>query len=296
MLGRDINAMTDLYGLIGSPVGHSFSPYIHNYLFSRYCIDAAYLAFDISIDNIDNAICGLKALGISGVNVTSPYKETVLKFMDYISDDAAKIGAVNTIKNQQGKMFGYNTDLYGIVKSFEHEGVSLKNKKILMFGAGGVAKTICAALEYLDVDQLIIFNRTIEKAKKLSENIGKKRIKYKYRELNTINVNKEVCDVDIVVNTTNIDILSSNLINFDFSSVKNTTVFFDVIYNPSQTGLLKSAHSFGLRTINGLGMLIFQALKSFEIWTGINADSEYSNLINILENPKTLYKKNREIE
>lgn len=275
-----INSKTDLYALIGSPVEHSYSPIIHNHLFEHYGLDSIYLAFDINKKDFDNAIQGLKAIGVKGFNITSPFKEKAMQYINNNSISASLIGTVNAIKVFNENLYGYNTDLYGIIKSFKRENIAVRGKKALLFGSGGVAGTICIALQYMGVSEITILNRTVEKAKKISKKIIKRRILLNYGELNNNVIDEVISDVDLVINATSVDLLDDNKLNLDFKAIKNKqTTFYDVIYNPIQTTLLKKAKNHGYKTVNGLSMLVYQALKSFEIWTGIKADEEEYNSV-----------------
>lgn len=277
---KSIDSKTKLFGLIGNPIKQSFSPYIHNFMFEFYGLNYIYTAFDIEYP-IDNSINGIKGLGLKGLNVTAPYKEEIIKHLDWISQRAKGLAAVNTVKNINGELYGFNTDFFGIVKAFKTNNVELKGKSALILGSGKVAKTMAFALKYLDIQNIVILNRTPEKARSIFKNIQKRRNSFNYGELNNNNVNAEISNVDIIINTTSIDILANKEYYIDWKRVQKKTVFFDVLYNPA-TKLITMADYVGFKTITGLDMLIWQAMKSFQIWTGIYPEKDkymYSLLV-----------------
>lgn len=270
----NINAKTNLYGLIGSPVEYSYSPYIYNYLFNLYSLNNVYLAFDIKDSQLNRALDGMKAMGLKGINVTSPYKEKVVPYIDDISNGIGRLGVINTIKNIDGKLYGFNTDFYGIVKTFRQYGISLKGKRALILGAGGIAKTALYALQYLGINEICILNRTKEKARNLIKITEKRRIRCQYGELNSVNINKRISNVDIILDATSIDILSNNLVEIEYANIENKSlILFDLKYNP-QTLFAEELSERGYKTINGLDTLVWQALRAFNIWTGICCEND----------------------
>lgn len=280
-----IDSNTKLYGLIGNPAGHSFSPFIHNFLFEYYKLNKIYMAFNVD-PPLDAAINGIKGLDIKGFNVTSPYKEEIIKHIDWISRCARGLESVNTVKNINGGLYGFNTDFFGVVKSFETNNVNLKGKKALVFGGGAIARTVVNVLEYLKAENIVILNRTPEKARSIIKNIKKRRKFLNYEELNNENINNEVNNTDIIINATSIDVLSEKSYYIDWEKIREGTVFFDVLYNP-ETTLITQAGNKGFKVITGLDMLVWQALKSFQIWTGIYQEKDlkmYSILMEYVKN------------
>ena len=167
-----MNSQTNLFGLIGHPVHHSLSPEFQNKLLNLFDINAAYLAFDIEKDQFENIKTTMKTLNIKGLNVTVPYKESIIPFLDKIDDSAKRIGAVNTIENINGQLIGYNTDVLGFVKMLKELDVGLDRHKVVVLGAGGAAKAIVFAFEKLGVVDIMLYNRTIENADRLLENFN----------------------------------------------------------------------------------------------------------------------------
>jgi len=272
-----MDAKTKLYGLIGNPIKHSFSPYFQNKLFENHNINAVYLAFDINDSDLNDVIKSMKSMDIKGFNVTVPYKEKVLKFIDEIDPLAIEIGAVNTIKNVNGKLYGYNTDIFGFQKLIQNNNIYLDNKEIVILGSGGAAKSVVVSLKYLGVKNMTIYNRSIDKAIKIAEKYNDINITSK--ELKTFKLK----DNTLVINATSIGLDGkSSPITVD-KNYKDT-VFIDLIYNPKQTQLLKDAKKHNMGTYNGLEMLLYQGIESFSIWTDEKVNfSEAIGIFNSME-------------
>ena len=260
--------MEKVFGLLGHPVGHSMSPLIHNDAFLKLGIQARYHAFDVKPELVKEAINGIRALNITGCNVTVPHKIAVMEFLDEINDEARQIGAVNTIVNQDGKLIGYNTDGRGYVKSLLDEtGEDLQKKSVLIIGAGGGARGVVTALLRHGVGAIEFTNRTIEKTTPLVKLAGEFHI-----EGSTIEKEKaegNLSKYDVIINTTSVG-MSPNIQDSPLSLkfLKPDTVVSDLIYNPLETKLLREAKERGGKTVNGIGMFVNQAALSFEHWTG----------------------------
>lgn len=259
--------VNDLYGLLGRKLGHSYSKFIHDNIFRTLSIDAYFHLFEVEEDNLENAILGLKALGASGVNVTIPYKRSVMQYLDDISEEAKKIGAVNTIKFMDGKAVGYNTDYYGFGILLNKSKIEVKGKKIVLLGNGGAADSVLQYLSDNDSYEIIVTTRNIEetKLKYMSKNV--KIINYK--ELESIK-NK-----DIIINCTPCGMypyIDNSPIDGDI--LNNYKAAIDMIYNPKETKFLKDAAARGLNAVNGLYMLVGQAVCAQEIWNDIKIDSK----------------------
>ena len=266
-----ITGKTNIVGLIGDPVGHSMSPPMHNAAFEYLGLDFAYVPFNVKITALDEAIKGASALGIKGLNVTIPHKIKVLEFLDVIDNPAELIGAVNTIKFDSGKITGYNTDGIGAVRALE-EVVQVKDKKVLMVGAGGAARAVAFQLILSGIESITIINRTPEKALKLKNEIESKidsNIFYGNLEI----LEKEISKADILINTTPIGmyphINDTPLANA--SMMHSDLVVNDLVYNPMDTVLLKEAEKAEAKTVSGLKMLLYQGAEAFKIWTGKEA-------------------------
>lgn len=269
-----INSEIELIGLIGNPVKHSKSPLMHNSMFDKLHLKYQYLAFNVCRNDLEKAINGIKALNMKGANITIPHKVDVMKYLDEISDEAIQIGAVNTIVNRDGKLVGYNTDGEGYIRSLvEETNIDLEGKNVMILGAGGAARAIGYTLSKLNIDSIIITNRSIEKAKNL-KGILERYISTKTVEIDDIN--KYIDNVDIIINTTSIGLypnVDQSLIDKEW--IKPNHLVSDIIYNPLVTKLLADASEKGARTHNGLGMFVYQGAIAFEKWTGIFPDIEF---------------------
>ena len=260
---KEIDKETKLYGIIGNPVSHSMSPAIHNAAFSEKGLNNVYVPLKIA--DIDTFMRECRKIDFHGFSVTIPHKESVLPFLDDIDHTARKIGAINTIVNQNGKLIGYNTDcmaaVMGLECSLKEANEVLSNKKASIIGAGGAARAIAFGLKEKGCD-ITIFNRTIERAKKLSHDV---QCRFEsFEEIHKL-------ASDILINTTPIGMLP----NVDQTPVpKNVLnegmIVFDAVYNPIETRLLREANGKGCHTVNGLSMFINQAAEQFRLWTNVD--------------------------
>ncbi|SKA82658.1 shikimate dehydrogenase [Clostridium sp. USBA 49] len=247
--------MKKLYGLLGGKLSHSFSPEIHSIIFEKTNTDAYYHLFEIKKEDIKHAVKALQVLGVAGVNVTIPYKVEIMEFLDEISIEAKKIGAINTIVFKDNKTYGYNTDYYGFGMTLDKFNVNVKDKKIVLLGTGGVSKAIVQYLYDNNAKEITYVTRDKNKF------CGNKNKIIDYNELNNIK------NQDIIINCTPCGMFP----NIEESPVnkeifENYTTAIDLIYNPKETKFLKYAYEKKLKTINGLYMLIAQAVKSQELW------------------------------
>ncbi|WP_457677760.1 shikimate dehydrogenase [Thermovibrio sp.] len=265
-----ITGKTAVYGIIGYPVKHSLSPLMQTAAFKETGIDAVYVPFEVEPENLKEAVNGLRALSVKGFNVTVPHKEKVVESLDFLSQDAEFLGAVNTVKNEGGELTGYNTDAEGFLRSLIEEGVELSGKKVLMFGAGGAARAVGYALLKGGVKFLNIVNRSFKRAKEVGELLGKRGNVLVY-PLKEGTVEALLKDIDIIVNTTSVGMKETDPHLFDYSKIPEGITVVDIIYNPPETPLLKAARERGCKTVNGLGMLVHQGAVAFEIWTGRRA-------------------------
>ncbi len=275
MNDQDINAHTKLFCLIGHPVEHSMSPTMWNPALTDLGLNFVYVACDVHPDNLENAIKGFKALNIKGMNVTIPHKEEVMKYLDEIDPMAQKIGAVNTIKNEDGRLIGKNTDAGGAKKSLLDAGCEIEGKTVLCLGAGGVSRALCFILSE-EVDKIILTDLYEERAKKLANEIKTKiNVDIEVKLSDEVTIKNEIKNVDILVNATPIGMFPK----IDQSPVPrellHENIFvFDVVYNPLETKLMKDAKKKGCRALGGLDMLVNQGVLAFEWWTGKSPDSK----------------------
>ena len=268
-----ITGNTKVYGIFGFPVKHSLSPLMQTEAFKKTGINAVYVPFEVPPEKLEDGINGIKAMGIRGINVTVPHKEKVCELMDFLDEDAEFLEAVNTVKNEDGKLTGYNTDAEGFYTSLKKEGITLESKKVLMIGAGGAARAVGYACLKGKAKVLHIVNRSFEKAKKVGELLSRKGNVVVYPLKDAV-IKSLIKDVDIVINTTSVGMKKSDPPLFDYSLLREDLTVVDIIYNPAETKLLKAARKVGAKTVNGLGMLIYQGALAFKIWTGKEAPTE----------------------
>jgi len=265
-----VNGHTQLLGIIGYPIEHTYSPQMHNYISATYNQNYVYMALETPQELLKEAVNGIRGLHFTGVNVTAPHKLEVMQYLDEIDSAAKLYGAVNTIKNDHGKLYGYNTDADGFYMSLLAEGVDVIGKDLLILGAGGASRPICVKFANLGAKSITVLNRTQENADRLADFINT-NCAY------PIHTRREHSRYDVVINTTSAGMepfVNSCPIN-DFTFFDSNTAAADMIYNPSETVFLKRAKQFGAsHTINGLGMLIYQGLVAYEIFTGVKVDSE----------------------
>jgi shikimate dehydrogenase len=267
-----ISGKTQLCALIGDPVEHSLSPYIHNAAFKHLKLDFVYVAFKVSKENIKEALEGARALGIKGLNVTMPLKTAVIQHLDKLDPNAEKIGAVNTVLNNNGTLTGYNTDGLGALEALKAKGQNPVGKNILILGAGGAARAVAFAL-CKDAKDMTILNRTPEKARILAEELS--RIfgkKVKFGGLSEETLRNEVKKAEILVNATAVGMApKTNETPVNMKLLHSNLTVFDLVYNPPETRLLKEAKALGAKTVDGICMLVHQGALSFQIWTGRRA-------------------------
>ena len=272
---KNKNTLTQLVGLFGHPIGHSLSPEMHEEAFKHLGLNYRYLLFDIFPQNLKKALDSLVPLGFRGINITQPHKKRTMAFLDKITDEAKLIGAINTVVVERGKLVGYNTDGMGFVASLQKDArVNLKQKKVVILGAGGAAHSIATELALAKVGKITIFNIILYEAKDLAIRI-KRYVPQSVVEFFLLKpggiLDEKIRDADIVVNATSVGLnpADSLLINPDVLDKRHLVC--DVIYNPSQTKLLAAAQKQKAKTLNGLGMLVHQGAISFELWTGKKA-------------------------
>lgn len=259
-----------LIALIGRPVAHSLSPIMHNYISELLKQNLVYLAFEPQIEMLESAFKGLLALNAVGFNVTVPYKEAVLPFIDEVAGNAKVIGAVNTVAIKNGKTYGYNTDISGFQKSLLEAGYLPLGTKVLVLGSGGAAKAVIKGLLDLGVKHIYLSGRNKTKIKELVVIFGA----HNYHKLSYIRDDEIIkvsgC-IDLLVNTTPVGLkgflehdtpIAADLLGKD-------TWIYDLVYNPIKTVLLRNAQAKGSKVLNGLGMLIHQGIDAYQIWTGL---------------------------
>ena len=247
------------YLVIGNPIEHSLSPKLHNYWIKENNLDAIYEKKQINEIDIKDIINKVKNNEINGVNVTLPFKKSVISFLDELGDFAKKTYSVNTIYKNNNKTVGENTDVAGFKNAIEHSKYTVKGKKIFILGAGGVTSSIIRALNQMEASTIMLSNRTKEKAESL------KKI---YPNLELVNWGN-IKNFDMIINTTSLGLKKNDKIDINYDEIGNGKFFYDLIYNPKKTNFLLEAQKRGNKIENGKMMFIYQAQNSFKMWTGI---------------------------
>tara|TARA_B100001029_G_C15060399_1_gene457924 strand:+ start:1523 stop:2317 length:795 start_codon:yes stop_codon:yes gene_type:complete len=250
------------YLVIGNPIDHTLSPKLHNYWIKKQKIYAQYDKKKISQNDIESIILEIKNEKINGLNVTVPFKKTVIPFLDKLTPEADKSKSVNTIYLQSGKVVGHNTDISGFELGIKYCKYNIKNKVVLILGAGGVVSSIIIALKKMQVSKIIVSNRTKNKAEDL------KKI---FNEIEIVEWGVTP-NFDMVINATSIGLNNEDGIKLNYTEIGHGKFFYDVIYNPRETIFLKRAKLFGNKTENGKMMFIYQAHQSFAIWHKVLPD------------------------
>jgi shikimate dehydrogenase len=276
-----ITAYTRPLGLIGHPVSHSKSPEMLNEACRVLGIPAVYLAYAVDPSQLEQAVRGMKAMNFIGFNVTIPHKVAIIPFLEELDDTAAEIGAVNTVVNRDGKLIGYNTDGIGYLRSLTEEtAFALHDKTVTVLGAGGAARAVSITLAKAGVKELIIANRTLEKAEQLAEVVNR------WTTASGVSLQESSDAIDkshLLVNTTSIGMSPSQEQSPIPSAYLHPTLLVsDLVYRPRETKLLQMATSIGASTHGGLGMLLYQAAVAFEHW--FLQSAPVSKMRTILEN------------
>jgi len=267
---------TKIVKLIGYPVEHSRSPLMHNAAFQSLGLDFVYLLFSVKPPDLKEAVTGLRASNVAGANVTIPYKEEVMKYLDEITPEAKLIGAVNTIHNREGKLIGYNTDGQGFITSLLTDGkVKLEGQKVFLIGAGGAGKAVAVKLAERGVERLVITDKIVERAEtlvgRLRENIPDCPVYALFPDDKEFA--KTLLGSTLLVNATSMGMKKGDPCVIDPNYLHKDLFIYDVVYN-RETPLIEAAKKRGLKALGGIGMLIHQGAASFEIWTGQKAPIE----------------------
>ncbi|MDQ7051847.1 MAG: shikimate dehydrogenase [candidate division KSB1 bacterium] len=253
------SSKTGLLGVIGDPIAHSLSPTLHRFLIQEYDLPYCYHAFRVPAEQLEMALLGARALGVAGLNVTLPHKQAVMRWLDEIDAEAQAIGAVNTIVFRKGRLLGTNTDAAGFLQSLRESGVGMRGRTVLVLGAGGAARAVCRAVQQAEAQALLIYNRTRERAETLAAAFG--------GDVAGLEQAMELPAGSLVINATRVgmapDVEASPLPELLF---RPDCVYVDLVYNPLRTRFLQMAQTTGAATVDGLGMLIFQGVRSLEVW------------------------------
>ncbi|MFW9873810.1 MAG: shikimate dehydrogenase [Candidatus Thorarchaeota archaeon] len=276
MIRKDlINPYTKVLCVIGFPIEHSMSPIMHNAAINELNLNYIYLAFNIHPKNLKFAVKGFRTFNIKGINVTIPFKQKIIGYLDEIEPLAQKIGAINAIKNDNGYLIGKNIDGEGAMKAISDAGYSISGKDILLLGAGGAGRAL-AFIIAKDANRIVIANRTEKKAIKLANDIKKYyniNVKGKNNSLDVLKAESK--KADILINTTPIG-MHPNIEESPIPSkfLHDGLIVFDIVYNPLETKLMKEAAEIGCKVLGGLDMLVNQGVLAFEWWTGKTPNSQ----------------------
>lgn len=271
-----------LSGVIGYPVAHSLSPRLHQYWLARYKVDGAYIPLAVSPDDLAGVIRVLPRMGFRGVNITLPHKEAVLDLVDEMDETAKKIGAINTLIFRDGRVIGRNTDAYGFITNLTSQvELDFSQTKAVVLGAGGAARGICVALQEAGVSEIVLINRTRDRAEAMAASLDK-----------TIRVadwsarHDVLSTAGLLVNTTSAGMKGKDPLDVQLDTLPVESVVTDIVYTPLMTPLLEAAKARGNRVVDGLGMLIHQAVPGFEAWFGHRPDvagAEKDHLLEVLQ-------------
>ncbi len=266
-----LNGETQVYGILGYPVKHSKSPTFQTAAFEALGINAVYVPFHVKPEDLQKAVEGIRALSIKGVNVTVPHKEEVIRYVNEISEEVKYIGAANTIENIDGYLKAYNTDAYGFIKGLK-ELLSEANKQIpelkfLILGAGGASRAVLFGLLKEGAPYILLANRTVEKAEKIVKDFSplNRFLSEIVKPIPLSDVEKYLEEIDVIVNTTSVGLKDEDKPLFNYEKIMKKHIVVDIIYK--KTPLLKKAEEKGCLWQDGLPMLLYQGVRSFEIWT-----------------------------
>ena len=244
------------YLVIGNPIDHSLSPKLHNFWIKKNSIKAHYDKKEIQEKDIKQIILQIKNDQLDGINITVPFKKSVIPYLDELTGEAKESGSVNTVYKKNNKIIGHNTDIGGFELGFRYINYNIKEKKILILGAGGVSPSIILALKKMGASEIFLSNRTKKKSYNLKNIFSYLKI-IEWGELS---------DFDLIINATSLGLKKDDQIKINYSQINGNKLFYDVIYNPTQTKFLQEANKFGHRTENGKMMFIYQAHQAFTIW------------------------------
>jgi shikimate dehydrogenase len=273
-----VKATTSIYGIFGHPVKHSLSPDMHNSAFNELGLNSVYVAFDIDPENIEEATRAIRVMGIKGINITIPHKQTIIPFLDEVSPDAKLTGAVNTVKNENGKLSGFNTDVGGFLRAIREDlDFTPEGKTLFLIGAGGAARAVLSAFCMNGGAIVHIADIFKDKATELADQFKANfpNIVIEIIEMeNQSAISEKFAQADILVNASPAGMDGVGAHDIPLTSLNKKAVVYDLVYKPTNTKLLQDAKELGHKASGGLTMLLYQGAESFEIWTGENAPVE----------------------
>lgn len=264
----NIDGRTEIYGIVGWPLGHTRSPALHNAAFERMGMNAVYVPMPVAPGGLRAAVEGVRALGIKGLNVTVPHKVEVAKYLDRVEGVAAELGAVNVIVNRDGELVGHNTDVEGFGLSMEKSGAKVEGAEVAVLGAGGAARSVIRALIDAGAGGIQLFNRTLSKAEETADALGGADAGIDVRAFSDAKVDTIISDCSIIINATSLGLKADDELPMNPALIRRGQLVIDLIYEPWKTRLLEAAETAGATATNGYGMLVFQAFEAFRLWTG----------------------------
>ena len=276
----DINGQTAVYGIIGKPIGHTMSTAIHNMISETMGINAVYVPFTAN-DDLDSVVRGLYALGVKGINVTVPFKTEVIKRLHAVDDLAGRIGAVNTLKYTEDGYYGYNTDILGLSRELEEVGISLKERDVIILGAGGAARAVAFMCAGMEPSSVTIANRTVSKAEDILRDLSGYAPELITSVISTDELRAAAGNDLIVFQCTNVGLSprDDECVVDDRDFYSKVYAGIDLIYKPAETMFMKYVRESGGRAYNGLKMLIYQAVSAYEIWNEVTVPADLINRI-----------------
>ena len=265
-----INGHTRLAAVVAKPIKHSISPFIHNTAFEKTAVNGVYLAWEIEAGDLEATVANIRRYDMFGINLSMPYKQEVIQYLDELAPSARLIGAVNTVVNENGTLIGYNTDGKGFFKSLPS--FAIQGKKMTILGAGGAATAIIAQAALDQAEEIFVFTRQTSYANTVSKMVAiSRQTKSKIQVLNledSATLQEKINQSDLLVNGTSVGMDGKTLPLAESIQLLSQILVADVIYKPFETPFLKWARSQKVEAVNGLGMLLYQAAEAFELWTG----------------------------
>jgi shikimate dehydrogenase len=270
---RNVTGRTKVVGVIGWPVDHSLSPPMHNGEFERLGLDFVYVPYAVDPANLEQAVRGLATLGVTGFNITIPHKQKILPLLDEVAPEAVVVGAVNTVRIENGRTFGTNTDVQGWTNDIQQD-ILLQGSHVCVLGAGGASRAICVASALAGAKSVFIHNRTVETANLLADALREQfpDTQFTFSCADEESCRRQFAACDIIVNTTPVGMAAKPGIPVSADWLSEHQYVYDTIYTPAETELLRAAQRKGCPTRNGLGMLARQGALAFAIWTGVKPD------------------------
>lgn len=265
-----INGHTRLAAVVAKPIKHSISPFIHNTAFEKTAVNGVYLAWEIEAEDLEATVANIRRYDMFGINLSMPYKQEVIQYLDELAPSARLIGAVNTVVNENGTLIGYNTDGKGFFKSLPS--FDIQGKKMTILGAGGAATAIIAQAALDQAEEIFVFTRQTSYANTVSKMVAiSRQTKSRIQVLNledSVLLQEKINQSDLLVNGTSLGMDGINMPLPEQIELSRQILVADVIYKPFETPFLKWARSQKVEAVNGLGMLLYQAAEAFELWTG----------------------------